>query len=104
MGSRKSFEFMKMFEDILKSVPAGCSKREGFIYHDFMYRQESQTLTHAINRTIYRKVSRACPHWEIYVTRDEKCTIVKDNGKYIQCQMSDGRLCNVTQKNLRKIS
>lgn len=103
MGNRKWFEFMKLFDNITKSVSAGCSKREGFIYHNFMRGQESQILTHAINRTIYRKADITY-RWGIYVAKDEKCTIVKDNGEYINCQMSDGRLCNVTRKNLREIS
>ena len=60
--------------------------------------------THEIKRTVQRKVSKAFPHWEVYVRKGEKCIIATDDGgDYIFCRMSGGHSRNVTRKNLRKI-
>lgn len=60
--------------------------------------------THEIKRTVSRKVSKACPHWETYVRKGEKCIIKEDNGgTHIRCISSGGHTINVTRKNLREI-
>jgi len=71
-------------------------------------------LTHQIERTVYRKVSRALPHWEAYVVKGQKCSIHPDYQlpfsmfgsemrDHILVTLADGSTRSVTAKNLIEI-